>query len=333
MRLPAEWEPQEATWLTWPASNRHWAGKKMAAKWAEIAAQISRFQKVKINLIEELQAEAIQSLQNAKADLSVIEFFNIPSDDVWCRDHGPIFAKNECNQTVITDWEFNGWGNAFEPYSKDTKIPRAIAEQLGMGIESFTEVLEGGAIEYNGDGHLITTECVLLNPNRNPQLDRKAIEELLHERLGIHRVTWLKEGIEGDDTGGHVDDLTRFFAKESVLTAIEPIERKAQSPNYKRLKENKDILLAEGLEVVDLPMPQACEVPGWRLPILPASYANFLVINEAVLVPSFQQSKNDEHAQGVIADCFPGREIIPIDCLDLVSEGGALHCISMQQPA
>jgi len=197
-------------------------------------------------------------------------------------------------------------------------------------------VLEGGAIEVNGAGQLLTTEAVLLNPNRNPHLTRSEIEERLISTLGVREILWLRHGIEGDDTDGHIDDLARFVDPTTILACT---ERDPHSPNHPVLVENLRALRSfadpsgKPFEVVEIALPEACEVPGWRLPLLPASYVNFLIVNGGVLAPTFRQPRNDDRALGLLRELFPGREVVGIDCLDLVEEGGTLHCISQQQPA
>jgi len=189
-------------------------------------------------------------------------------------------------------------------------------------------ILEGGAIEVNGEGQLLTTEAVLLNPNRNPLLSREEIEQKLRDGLGVKDILWLKQGIEGDDTDGHIDDLARFVNKGTILACTD------KGANRAILEDNLSRLRSFGsFEVLEIPLPEACEVPGWRLPVLPASYVNFLIVNGGVLVPTFRQARNDDRALGMIRELFPGRQVTGIDCLDLVEEGGTLHCISQQQPA
>ena len=256
---------------------------------------------------------------------------------MWCRDHGPIFVKHQENGSVaLTDWEFNAWGGKFAPWDLDNSIPEKIARSLGIPLFQGGMVLEGGAIEINGIGQLLTTEAVLLNPNRNPELSRAAIELKLRDSLGVTEILWLKKGIEGDDTDGHIDDLARFTCENTLLACV---ESDSTSPNYETLQTNISLLKnfftprGKSYEIVPIHLPQACEIPGWRLPVLPASYVNFLIVNHAVLVPTFRQRKNDDRALGMISEQFPDREIVPIDCLDLVQEGGTLHCISQQQPA
>ena len=233
-------------------------------------------------------------------------------------------------EVAVTDWEFNAWGGKFPPWDQDNAIPSRIAASLGMRSFKGGMILEGGAIEINGAGHLLTTEAVLLNPNRNPQLNRGQIEQRLRSSLGVSEIIWLKQGIEGDDTDGHIDDLARFVDPRTVVACV---DRDAASPNRKILADNLARLRSFPFEVVEIPLPEACEVPGWRLPILPASYVNFLILNGGLLVPTFRQRRNDDRALGLLRELFPNREVVGIDCLDLVEEGGTLHCISQQQPA
>ncbi len=339
--MPPEWAPQEAVWLSWPVDDpRHWGGGKrdtMWAKFAEIAAAISRHEFVRINAAGSEHAAIAAACNRAKAVPERVQLFDHPHNDVWCRDHGPIFVKHrESGEIAVTDWEFNAWGGKFPPWDEDNAIPGRVANSLGLRRFQGGMILEGGAIEINGQGQLLTTAAVLLNPNRNPRFDRGEIEQLLRDGLGVSDILWLEKGIEGDDTDGHIDDLARFVDPRTILACI---DRHAGSPNREILENNlarlKSFESADGrpFEVVEIPLPEACEVPGWRLPVLPASYVNFLIVNGGVLVPTFRQGRNDDRALGIIREMFPGRGVSAIDCLDLVEEGGTLHCISQQQPA
>lgn len=339
--MPAEWTPQSATWLSWPVDDpRHWGGGKrdiIHRKFAEIAAAISRFQTVRINAPGASHPAIAAACNSAKANPGNLELFDHPNNDVWCRDHGPIFVrKASTGEVAITDWEFNAWGGKFGPWDLDNSIPERIASALGLPRFPGGMILEGGAIEVNGCGQLLTTEAVLLNPNRNSHLSRRETEQKLRDTLGVSEILWLRQGIEGDDTDGHIDDLARFTNEDTILACD---EADTSSPNHAPLADNmhrlKNFLTPAGkpYEIVPIHLPQACEIPGWRLPVLPASYVNFLILNHAVLVPTFRQRKNDDRALGIIREQFPHREILPIDCLDLVQEGGTLHCISQQQPA
>ena len=339
--MPAEWSPQEAVWLSWPVDDpRHWGGAKRDLMWnkfAEIAAAITRFQPVRINAPAADHASIAAVCNRTRAVPERVELFDHPHNDVWCRDHGPIFVKHAgTGETAITNWGFNAWGGKFPPWDLDDAIPEKIATTLGKRIFKGGMILEGGAIEINGTGQLLTTEAVLLNPNRNPHLNRPEIEQLLRDGLGVSDILWLKQGIEGDDTDGHIDDLARFIDPTTILACS---ENNPLSSNRAILKDNLDRLKSftasngRPFDVVEIPLPEACEVPGWRLPVLPASYVNFLIVNGGVLVPIFRQSRNDDRALGMVRELFPGREVLGIDCLDLVEEGGTLHCISQQQPA
>lgn len=338
-RLPAEFEPQEAVWLSWP-SNKESCPKtylKLQDKFGEIAANMTRYQRVRINAPENMHMGIRLSIADNEGALNMVDLYNHPTNDVWCRDHGPIFIKNdETGQVAITDWKFDGWGGKFDA-SVDNTIPERAAEVLKMDRYVSDMVLEGGAIETNGKGLLFTTEAVLLNPNRNGGKARKKeeVEKELKAMLGVTDIVWFKKGIEGDDTDGHIDDLVRFVREDAVICMV---ESKETDPNYKALKQIReqldDVRTADGskLEIIEIEMPNAIEAKDWRLSRLPASYANFLIVNNAVFVPIFGQKKKDALAEDKIAECFPGREIISVTCKDLVMEGGALHCIAMHQP-
>jgi agmatine deiminase len=335
-RMPAEWERQEAVWLSWPHRRATWPGNftPIPGKFAEIAAKISLREKVRLNVSRDLGGRARSLIERAGADMGNVEFFNHPTNDVWCRDNGPIFVRSDrTGEVALTDWEFNSWGGKHPPFGLDNRIPGRIARALSMRRFRNPMVLEGGSIDVNGSGLLVTTEACLLNLNRNPHLSRAQIEANLRAFLGVYEVLWLGRGIAGDDTDGHVDDMTRFFSETGVLTSV---DRGPRSPNRRALAENLERLrstrTASGkkLKVVKLPVPELCIHKGQ---VLPASYANFLVINGAVLMPAFRQPRRDRQAAEVIASCFPGREVVPIDCLELVLGLGTLHCISQQQPA
>ena len=337
--MPPEWSPQEAVWLSWPVDDpRHWGGAKremMWAKFAEIAAAISRFETVRINAPGMDHREILAACNRAKAVPERVQLFDHPHNDVWCRDHGPIFVKHaNTGEVAVTDWEFNAWGGKFPPWDLDNSIPPRVATALGKRVFKGGMILEGGAIEINGAGQLLTTEAVMLNPNRNPHLSRAETEQLLRDGLGVSEILWLRQGIEGDDTDGHIDDLARFIDPQTILACVDP-----SAANRQILEENLGRLRGftgpngRPFDVLEIPLPEACEVPGWRLPVLPASYVNFLIVNGGVLVPTFRQKKNDDRALGIIREVFQDRDVVGIDCLDLVEEGGTLHCISQQQPA
>ena len=332
-RMPAEWEPQACTWLSWPSNRALWPGHYdlIPAKFAEFAAAISRFQPVRINAAGALREEAERELRAAKADLSVIELTDIPTDDVWCRDHGPIFVKNDrTGEVALTDWEFHGWGGKFEA-SLDNRVPGRVASRLGLRHFAYPFELEGGGIEVSGDGLLLTTEAVQNNPNRAEGRDDAAFHAALREGLAIDELLWIGEGLAHDDTDGHIDNLARFVASRAVLTVT---ESDATSPNHAPMRENLRRLRemrpgGRPLEVLELPLPRPIRLAGRDLP---PSHANFLIVNGGVLVPTYGQD-TDATALGVIGECFPGRKAVGIDCRALLIEGGALHCLSQQQPA
>ena len=335
-RMPAEWEPQEAIWLSWPHKHASWPRhfRPIPYKFAEIVTHISRRQQVRINIAQPLQKRALQLITKAGADLSRVTFYDHPTDDAWCRDHGPIFVKNDrTGEVALTDWKYNAWGGKYPPYERDNQIPPSIGAALGLRRFEKDMVLEGGSIDVNGAGLLLTTEACLLNKNRNPDLTKAQIEQALRDYLGVEHILWLGDGIVGDDTDGHIDDLSRFFRADGILTVVESNKR---DKNHGILQENLERLhslrtpAGKKFKIVELPMPKASYCDGQRLP---ASYANFLVINGAVLMPAFRQPKRDAEAAEILADCFPGREIVPVDCLELVWGLGTLHCISQQQPA
>jgi agmatine deiminase len=335
-RRPAEWEPQAGIWLSWPHRRRTWPHhfRPIPAKFAEIVARISRYEPVRVNIARPLQARARALIRRAQADPARITLFDHATNDCWCRDHGPIFVKNDrTGEVAVTDWKFNSWGGKHPPWDLDDRIPAKISGALGLRRFTMDMVLEGGSIDVNGVGSLLTTESCLLNPNRNPQFDRAEIERKLRDHLGVAQVLWLGEGIVGDDTDGHVDDLSRFFRSDGIVTTV---ERNPRDVNYRALRENLDRLRAfrtpagRKFTIAELPMPKPCCCDGQRLP---ASYANFLVLNGAVLMPAFRQPDRDAEAAEVLAACFPDREVVPVDCVDLVLGLGTLHCISQQQPA
>ncbi len=335
-RMPAEWEPQAAVWLSWPHRHATWPGlfRGIPRVFAKIVAQVSRFEAVRINCAARLQPGAKRLCALASADMSRVTFFNHATNDAWCRDHGPIFVRNEkTGEVAVTDWKYNAWGGKYPPFGLDNGIPAKIARQQKMHRFVNRMVLEGGSIDVNGNGAVVTSEQCLLNKNRNPHLSRTEIEQNLRDFLGVRSVLWLGNGIAGDDTDGHVDDIARFFKADGLLAAIEP---NRSDPNHIPLKENLERMqgfrtaAGKRFEIINLPMPKPF---GFRGRLVPASYANFLVVNGAVLVPQFRQKQRDSAARAILGDCFPNREIVPIDCFHLIWGLGTLHCISQQQPA
>ena len=333
-RMPAEWEPHEATWLSWPRREGisfPGAFDRVMPVFRAMVAALVASEPVCINVCNGAhEAEAMAVLEGL--DHSRISFYRVPTNEPWCRDHGPIFLTRKREPRLgIVDWDYNGWGGKYPPYDLDEVVPTRIGEILNAPVFYPRMVLEGGSIEVNGEGALLTTESCLLNANRNPQLTREQIEQRLRDFLGVREILWLGRGTEGDDTDGHIDNLARFVSPHVVLAAVEE-DRK--SPNYEPLQENLRRLRAmtaggKRLEIFELPMPGRMEREDL---VLPASYANFYIANSCVLTPTFADP-NDEQALELIARFFPGRRVIGIDCRELIWGLGAFHCLTQQQPA
>lgn len=339
-RLPAEFEYHEATWIGWPNNKEDWPGKFQPIPWVygEIVRYISRGEKVRIIVqSKEQQKKAEQVLKAVDVDLTNVEFFKLETDRNWLRDAGPPFVKNEMNETVLINFKFNAWAK-YDNYKLDAKIPKMIfkalkLERIKVEFNGRGVVLEGGSIDYNGTGTIITTEECLLDDKiqvRNKGFSKKDYEEVFNKYLGATNVIWLNKGIAGDDTHGHVDDITRFVNRNTVVTVM---ETHPNDPNYIPLMENREILegakLEDGsnLEIVELPMPTPVMFKGERLPV---SYANFYISNYAVLVPTFNDP-NDRIALGILSEVFSDRLIIGIHAVDLVWGLGTLHCLTHEQ--
>lgn len=332
--FPAEWVKHEATWLSWPHKEASWPGKieTIYAPYCQFIKIVATAEKVRINVKDEaMKAEATRHLQEAGADLAQVEFYFNESNDAWCRDHGPAFVLNGREKAVV-DWRYNAWGNKYPPYDLDDVIPTKIAQHFDLPLYTPDIVMEGGSVEFNGAGTILTTTACLLNENRNPELSREQIEQYLLEFYGAEQVLWLGDGIVGDDTDGHIDDITRFVNEDTVLTVVEsnPLDE-----NYLLLQENLEALKAmrllsgKPLNIVQLPMPSPVIHEDTRLP---ASYANFYIANAAVIVPTFRDV-NDEKALKIIQDVFPDRKVIGIDSTDIIWGLGSFHCLSQQEPA
>ncbi|MBZ5728000.1 MAG: agmatine deiminase family protein [Acidobacteriia bacterium] len=328
--MPAEWEPHEATWLAWPHNRSDWPGRFAPIPWVygEIVRKLSGVERVRI-LVRNgaLEDQARRVLRKVGARLEAVEFFPCPTNRSWTRDICPLFVTRRSGERALVAWRFNAWAK-YDDWQLDAAVPRYLARRLKLRAAAPGLVLEGGAIDVNGAGLLLTTEECLLSPvqARNPGVSRAAIERALRDYLGARRVIWLKNGIAGDDTHGHVDDLARFVAKDVVVAATEADRADA---NYEPLRENLALLRAAGLRVVKLPMPRPVVFAGRRLP---ASYANFYIANRLVLVPTFNDAA-DRVALAALARVFPDREVVGINCTDLIWGLGALHCMTQQQPA
>ena len=342
--MPAEWAKHEATWLVWPHYHKDWPGKFDCVQWAfvEMTRALARGEIVRIIVQSAAQRERVKRmLSRAHADLGRVEFFVIPANRSWVRDSGPIFVKNgrAAGNVSMIDFVFNAWGR-YRNWQRDNGIPAAIAKALKLPrteamLCGKRFVLEGGSIDVNGCGTLLTTEECLLDTgpqSRNPGATREDIESALKDYLGLTNILWLGHGITGDDTHGHVDDLARFVNPSTILLAMESDPKDA---NYRPLHENRERLKGMRLEngkkpeVIELPMPRALMFDGIRLP---ASYANFYIGNAVVLVPTFNDP-NDHVALRTIAECFPDRAVQGIHAIDLVLGLGTIHCLTQQQPA
>jgi agmatine deiminase len=340
LRMPAEWEPHAATWLAWPHNAADWPGKFSPIPWVycEIVRHLASSEPVRL-LVDDEAAErrARAALRRAAVPLGAVSFHLIPTDRVWARDFGPMFSVDAAGRPWVVDWRFNAWAK-YDDWKRDDRVAPAAARALGVGVvqplhRGGRVVLEGGAIDVDGRGLLLTTEECLLSTvqERNPGFTRADYEALFAHHLGVKKVLWLGEGIVGDDTHGHVDDLARFVGPSTVVTAV---ELDPADPNHARLEDNRrrlsqmTDLAGRPLEVVTLPMPAPVVFGGRRLP---ASYANFYIGNEVVIVPTFDDPA-DRVALETLARVLPGRRVVGIHAVDLVWGLGTLHCLSQQQP-
>ena len=333
--IPAEWEPHESTWISWP--NRHGQSfpdsyDRVLPALVAMAGAIAGSETLRINVSTPDQESEVRSLLSKVAPMEHVEFFASPTNEPWCRDHGPIFVtRPEPPKLAINDFGYNAWGGKYPPFDADDVVPTKIAHILGLPLFHPGFILEGGSVDPNGAGALLTTESCLLNPNRNPLLSREEIEGGLREYLGVEQILWLGDGIQGDDTDGHVDDITRFVSRSTVVTVVEP---DWTDPNHEALEANLQKLrvmsLSDGtpLSVIEIPMPPRMDREGLRLP---ASHANFYIANESVLLPAFG-GESDQITASILSDLFPTRKIIPIDCRELIWGLGAFHCLTQQQP-
>jgi agmatine deiminase len=344
--MPAEWEPHQSTWIAWPHNHSDWPGKFAAIPWvyADFVRHLSRVERVNIvvkNAVEAKSARAI--LKRASVSLKNVAFHPWPTNRVWTRDSGPIFVRRQAgvDPVAVTNWRFNAWAK-YSDWKLDNQLPERVAKKLRMKLfmprighegKPYHVVLEGGSIDVNGQGLMLTTEECLLSrvQQRNPSFSRKDLEKVFGDYLGVEKVIWLGSGIAGDDTHGHVDDIARFVATDTVLAVVEP---RRVDPNHAPLRDNLKRLRAatdlqgRKLQIVELPMPRPVVFQNQRLP---ASYANFYIANRLVLVPTFNDP-NDRIALNILAGVFPNREVIGIHCGDFIWGLGAIHCMTQQQP-
>lgn len=333
-RMPAEWEPHEATWLAWPHERTDWPGKFEPIPWVygEIVRHLSRAERVRI-LVQDAETEesARCVLEKCHAALEAVEFFQIETDRSWTRDYYPIFVRDESGERGALNWRFNAWAK-YDNWQRDDAVAEQLAAKMNCPLwtpewNGARVVLEGGSIDVNGAGSVLTTEECLLGDvqARNPGLDKPAMEAIFARYLGAPHTIWLRNGIAGDDTHGHVDDLARFTDAQTIAIASEPDKGDA---NYEPLRENLALLRQQSFRIETLPMPEPVFFDGQRLP---ASYANFYIANETVLVPVFNDP-NDRIALNKIASLFPDRSVVGIAATDLVLGLGTLHCMTQQEP-
>ncbi|HCL82966.1 MAG TPA: agmatine deiminase [Chitinophagaceae bacterium] len=336
-RFPAEFEPHAATWLSWPHKEATWPGKieSIYSSYCLFIKALSEQEEVHINVLHEsMKAIAAEKLKAVSANMERVRFFMHPTNDAWCRDHGPAFLVNPAaaQPKIVIDWNYNAWGNKYPPFDLDDRIPTLVANAYRIPVLYPEIIMEGGSVDFNGKGTLITSESCLLNKNRNPHLDRSGIEAYLEAYYCVDQVLWIKEGIVGDDTDGHIDDTVRFINEDSVLAVV---EENQSDDNYEILQRNladlKTMRLLNGkqLNVIELPMPDKIVYEDLRLP---ASYANFYIANGLVVVPTFRCDQ-DDRALRIIQDAFPERKVTGIDSTDIIWGLGSFHCLSQQEPA
>ncbi|HEY0298934.1 MAG TPA: agmatine deiminase family protein [Arachidicoccus sp.] len=334
--FPAEFEKHSATWLSFPHKEASWPEKidKIYPYYAAFIKTLAQSEKVCINVNDEaMKSFAVGHLEKIETDLSNVQFYIHPTNDAWCRDHGPAFLINPDaeQKKVIVDWNYNAWGNKYPPYDLDDVIPTLIAKDYNIPVFYPGIVMEGGSVEFNGKGTLLTSTSCLLNPNRNPYLTQKEIEQYLVSYYGVEQILWVADGIVGDDTDGHIDDTIRFVNEDTVLSVI---EKNKSDENYELLQHNLKqlqqmrLLNGKQLNIVELPMPDKVEWDGQRLP---ASYANFYIANKSVIVPTYR-CKQDDEALDIIQQCFPTRKVVGIDSTEIIWGLGSFHCLSQQEP-
>ncbi len=322
--MPAEWEPHAATWAAWPFDDEEWRGFLAPAReeYSEVLRRLSAFEPVEL-LVHDQDTEDDARRRLEGCD---VRYHRCPLDDVWLRDNGPIFVRREDGKIHLTHWRFNAWGQKYD-YALDARAPETIARILNARRVEIDLVMEGGSLETDGTGLCLTTRQCLLHPRRNPNVEASELQRNLHRYLGLDRVIWLERGLEGDHTDGHIDTLTRFVAPGKVVTSM---AADRSDSNYELLQENFHQLEAYGLEVVKLPLPQERrELEGVRLPM---TYANFYIANGIVLVPLYQDTRDDE-AMHVLSKVFPGRLVEGFPARAIITSGGAFHCLTQQQPA
>jgi agmatine deiminase len=334
-RFPAEWEKHASTWLSYPHNDASWPGKihTIFPFYHQFIKEISKGEIVNINVVNErMRQHVYEALTVAGCTMQNIKLHIHPTNDAWCRDHGPAFLVNPeaVDKKVIVNWEYNAWGDKY-PHELDNHIPQKIAELMKVPVYNPGIVMEGGSVDFNGLGTLLTTTACLLHENRNPGFKKNEIEQYLIDYYCVDQVLWLGEGIEGDDTNGHIDDMTRFVNADTVITMVEPNKKDG---NHSILKENLKALKKlrlpnrKQLNIIEIPMPDPEHFEDQRLP---ASYANFYACNAGIMVPTFK-CKQDQVAIDMLSHCFPDRPVIGIDSMEIIWGLGSWHCLSQQEP-
>jgi agmatine deiminase len=335
-RFPAEWEPHTGTWFSWPRpegisfpDKYHTVPENLARIFREIAQR----EQVHVNVPNGNYERIVKSeLKQHGCPLRNIFFHHIKTNESWCRDHGPAFVVNKKGKAAIVDWGFNAWGGKYPPYDDDDAVPTRIAEELKLPVFYPKIIMEGGSVEFNGAGTVLTTTDCLLNKNRNPNLSKQQIEQYLKDYYGQSRVCWLTGGIDGDDTDGHIDDLARFISPTQIVFATEPDPKDANYRTLRSVRKQLDQLRDQAgrpFEIIEIPMPGVVEHDGQRLP---ATYVNFYFVNGALLVPTFRNKRNDRRALEILQSHLTSHRVIGIDCVELIWGLGAIHCLSQQQP-
>lgn len=342
---PAEWQEQVAVWFAFPHNEDEWdafeyeSGSRLDAIrefYYRLITLVLDFQNVNLIFPDQELFTKVQSKIN-KLTINKpfkLQIYIIPNNDIWIRDYGPFFMQGSHGKKLALDFGFNAWGGKFSPWYLDDAVPKFIAEQCGYTYKEHSMILEGGSLEFNGEDLILTTEQCLLNDNRNPDLSHERIEQILKEEFSIEEIIWLKRGLEGDHTDGHIDDFARFIAANKIVICQ---TENIQDPNYQHLKESFDYLSKwrhpktnAGLELITIPLPEPMKLEDHEEP-LPCSYANFIFVNGGLVVPIFN-SKHDQEALEILQKALPDRKVIGIDARVLIQEGGGIHCMSKQEP-
>ncbi len=335
-RFPAEFERHEATWLSWPHKEASWPERiaHIYGPYCSFVKTVAARERVHINVANAaMELFARQKMEAAGVDMSRVRFFHNPTNDAWCRDHGPAFLINPAapEPKIIVDWNYNAWGNKYPPFDLDDVVPTRIAESYGIPVYHPGIVMEGGSVDFNGAGTLLTSESCLLNPNRNPALDQEIIEKYLSDYYCVDQVLWVPDGILGDDTDGHIDDTVRFVNADTVLAVVESDPHDGNYPILQAVRKRLSSMRVLGnrqLNVIELPMPDAVIYQEQRLP---ASYANFYIANGIVVVPTYRCAQDDLALERITA-AFPDHEVTGIDSTEIIWGLGSFHCLSQQEP-